>query len=637
MASKRNYYGNIRAPNFPEGLEWINTAHPLSLVELRGKLVLLDFWTYGCINCIHIIPDLKRLEAMYPNELVVIGVHSAKFANERESDNLRQIVERYGIEHPVVNDRDFTIWQSYAVHAWPTSVLIDPRGRVLAAHSGEGVFEAYAELIADAVRQYDQEGVLDDSPLDIAPDGVVLEERPAAARALSFPGKVLADETSGRLFIADSNHHRIVICDLAGTVQEVIGAGSAGLEDGVFEEARLNKPQGMALDGDQLYIADTENHAIRRADLAARTLLTVAGDGTQGRGSLGGDPRNVQLNSPWDLVLVGGYLFIAMAGPHQLWVLDIKENRLVPYAGSGREALLDGPLVHAGLAQPSGITSDGRVLYFADSEASAIRQADLDTNGVVRTLIGQGLFEFGDVDGDWQTARLQHPLGVLWYQSTLYVADTYNHKLKVVDAVAGRASTYLGDGHPGHRDGAQPRFYEPAGLAGAGGKLYVADTNNHAVRVVDLESRTVETLELEDPRGLLPVQAQAPFGGTIRLPAQQVRPGQGVLRVELRLPKGYKVNDTAPSRLVWENVADGAVALSDEERTLVLNQHDGRLHTKATFEEGQAVVRGDLALYYCAEENANVCLIKLARVEVPIAVEPGAPASDVDVVLTVAV
>ncbi|MHB1294778.1 MAG: thioredoxin-like domain-containing protein [Anaerolineae bacterium] len=635
MASKRNYYGNIRAPDFPEGLAWLNTARPLSLVELRGKLVLLDFWTYGCINCIHIIPDLKRLEAQFPNELVVIGVHSAKFANEREVDNLRQIVQRYGIEHPVVNDRDFAVWQSFAVRAWPTTVLIDPRGRVLAAHSGEGVYEAYADLIAEAVRRYDEEGVLDDSPLDITPGDVAQEGAAASAPGLlSFPGKVLADEVAGRLFIADSNHHRIVVCDLAGTVQEVIGAGEAGLADGAFEEARLNKPQGVALDGDRLYIADTENHAIRLADLAARTLSTVAGDGRQGRGGSGGDPRNVQLNSPWDLVRVGGYLFIAMAGPHQLWVLDIQANLLVPYAGSGREALLDGPLARAGMAQPSGITSDGRVLYVADSEASAIREVDLRTDGMVRTLIGQGLFDFGDVDGDREAARLQHPLGVLWYRGTLFVADTYNHKLKVVDPAAGRVATYLGDGHPGSEGGDHPRFYEPAGLAGAGGKLYVADTNNHAVRVVDLQSRTVTTLNLQDPQGLL--AEPGPFGGTIRLPAQRVRPGKGVLRVALRLPEGYKVNDTAPSRLVWEDGSDGVVHL-DGDHAMVLNGGDGRPSVEVAFSEGQATVRGELALYYCAERDADVCLIKMARVEVPIEVTPDASASDVEVTLKVAV
>jgi thiol-disulfide isomerase/thioredoxin len=116
----------VRAPEFPAGMQWLNTATPLRLADLRGKIVLLDFWTYCCINCMHIIPELTALERKYPNELVVIGVHSAKFHNEGDSENIRQAILRYEIQHPVVNDRDFRIWRSYAVRAWPTLMVIKP-------------------------------------------------------------------------------------------------------------------------------------------------------------------------------------------------------------------------------------------------------------------------------------------------------------------------------------------------------------------------------------------------------------------------------------------------------------------------------------------------------------------------------
>ena len=441
MASKREYYGNVRAPDFPPGLEWLNTDRRLSLVDLRGKFVLLDFWTYGCINCMHIIPDLKRLEATYPNELVVIGVHSAKFANESNRDNVRQIVLRYSLEHPIVNDSDFVVWNSYVVRAWPTTILIDPRGYVLAAHSGEGVYQAWNEIIAEAVRTYEAQGLIDRTPLKLA-----LEKDQAPDTTLSFPGKVLADEKGDRLFIADTGHDRIVVATLAGEVQGVIGSGLRGLVDGALDEARFAHPQGMALDGDKLYIADTENHALRLADLRHGTVQTVAGDGTLAYNFSRGPASVARLNSPWDLVLVESHLYIAMAGTHQLWDLDLMDMTIGPYAGSGREGLLDGPLDRAALAQPSGITSDGRLLYFVDSEASAVRVAEPGTSGRVRTLIGQGLFEFGDVDGDLLTARLQHPLGILWYRGVLYVADTYNHKIKIVDPDASQATTWVGTG-----------------------------------------------------------------------------------------------------------------------------------------------------------------------------------------------
>ena len=305
MASSRGYLGNIRAPEFPPDLEWLNTERRLSLAELRGKLVLLDFWTYGCINCIHIIPDLKRLEALYPDELVVIGVHSAKFSNERDVESIRQIILRHELAHPVVNDREFQIWQSYAVRSWPTTVLIDPRGKVLAAHSGEGVFEAYRDLISQAVTRYDAEEALDRRPLQF-----YLENAQRSDTPLSFPGKVLADEEGGRLFVADTNHHRIVVLNLGGHVPHIIGSGTAGLANGGFRESQFSKPQGMALSSDRLYIADTDNHAIRVADLDKRSVVTLAGDGTLGRSSGRMVLGEAQLNSPWDLVFLAGKLYI---------------------------------------------------------------------------------------------------------------------------------------------------------------------------------------------------------------------------------------------------------------------------------------------------------------------------------------
>jgi len=501
--SRYDYRGNVRAPEFPADAEWLNTGRRLSLSALRGKFVLLDFWTYGCINCIHVIPDLKRLEALYPNELVVIGVHSAKFANEGDSVNLRETVLRYELEHPVVNDADFRIWRAYAVRAWPTTVLIDPRGYVIDTHSGEGVYAAFADELANAIARYDADGLLDRTPLDLT-----LERLSAPATELKYPGKLLADEAGGRLFIADSGHNRIVVTDLRGIVQDVIGSGVRGLADGAFEQAQFAYPQGLALDDDgaTLHLADTENHAIRAVDLRprARTVRTLAGDGTQARYIVrAGRAAATQLNSPWDLVRVGRRLYIAMAGPHQLWVLDLDDGTIGPYAGTGAEALVDAPLAQASLAQPSGITTDGRVLYFADSESSAIRSADLDPAGGVLTLIGQGLFDFGDEDGGRRQARLQHPLGVTWYQGRLYVADTYNHRIKVIDPADKRLRTLVGGGRGNADDeagGGRARFYEPSGLSGAGGRLYVADTNNHAVRVIDLASGVVSTLALRDAR-----------------------------------------------------------------------------------------------------------------------------------------
>jgi thiol-disulfide isomerase/thioredoxin/sugar lactone lactonase YvrE len=489
--------GTVNAPEFPKDLDWLNTDRPIALKDLRGKVVLLDFWTYCCINCMHVLPDLKRLEHKYRDELVVIGVHSAKFLAERDTENLRQAILRYEIEHPVVNDNEMRIWQAYATRAWPTLVLIDPKGKVIGSHSGEGIFEMFDKVIAQIVEHYDAEGALDRRPLEF------LREREREVESpLSFPGKVLADAAGGRLFLADSNHNRVIVASLdGGAVLEIIGAGGPGLRDGRFEQAQLNHPQGMAFDGRFLYVADTENHAIRRADLETRQLVTLAGTGEQSReyDSIPAPAHGRALNSPWDLTLAHGVLFIAMAGSHQIWGLDLEGGIIAGHAGSGREGHLDGPLLAASLAQPSGLATDGQVLFIADSEISAIRTADLDPRGGhVRTIVGQGLFDFGDIDGSGDEVRLQHPLGVAYADGTLFVADTYNNKIKSIGIETRTCITFAGTGEAGFADGdvEQSRFDEPGGLSYAAGQLYVADTNNHAIRVIDLRAQQVSTLRI---------------------------------------------------------------------------------------------------------------------------------------------
>jgi thiol-disulfide isomerase/thioredoxin len=627
MTSLRNYTGNIRAPEFPPDLQWLNTDRRLTLAELRGKLVLLDFWTYGCINCLHILPDLERLEREFADALVVVGVHSAKFANEGEQDNLRRIVQRYEIAHPVVNDRDYAVWQAYAVRAWPTTILISPEGRVIGHHSGEGVYQALHELISEAIQAHEAKGTLRRGPLELVREA-------APPTALSFPGKVLADAASDRLYIADTNHHRIVVTTLAGHVLDVIGAGRPGLRDGAFGEAELRQPQGMALDGDTLYVADTVNHALRAADLVTRAVRTVAGDGTLAYRQGPSDAASARLNSPWDLVRVGRMLFIAMAGTHQLWALHLDTGQIGPFAGSGREGLNDGPRHNATLAQPSGLTSDGERLFFADSEASAVRAVGWEPDDRVHTIIGQGLFEFGDVDGGWQEARLQHPLGVASHAGRLYVADTYNHRLKIVDPASATVRAWLGDGAPGWRDGAEPRFYEPGGLSGAGERLYVADTNNHVIRVVDLASATVATLALADPDGLLASGAVGSALSVLELPPQEVRPGQGRVRLLLALPAGLKLNRQAASRLVWQGDADGVVQIAPPDREALLADKPLPYDTPATFAIGGGVLRGELTLYYCEDEEA-LCLIHRVALAVPVTGSADSAHADISVPVVV--
>ncbi len=262
------------APELAGGTAWLNVSRPLTLSDLKGKMVLLDFWTYCCINCMHIIPDLKKLEAKYPKELVVIGVHAAKFTNERETENIRQAILRYELEHPVVVDSNLAIWQAYGVRAWPTLVLIDQEGYIVGSDTGEGHYEILDKIIGEFASLYRANNPANEKPLPLS-----LEKDKQAASFLSFPGKILA--TQNRLYIADSNHNRIVITDLKGNVLDVAGSGEIGKSDGEFAAASFHHPQGMAIHGDFLYVADTENHLIRRLDLKQRAVKTIAGNGKQ--------------------------------------------------------------------------------------------------------------------------------------------------------------------------------------------------------------------------------------------------------------------------------------------------------------------------------------------------------------------
>ncbi len=652
-----------KVPPLPQNLTWLNTAGPLELHDLRGKFVLLDFWTYCCINCMHILPELHKLEQAWPKNLVVIGVHSAKFTTEQDTQDIRAAIQRYKIEHPVINDARHELWESFGVQAWPTVILIDPEGYAVWGTSGEITFEQVDKVIRAGMPYYRQNKLLDETPLRFD-----MERNAAAATPLRFPGKILADEASGRLFISDSNHNRIVVAKLDGTLLSVIGSGVAGRQDGDFTTAQFNQPQGLALYGDQLFVADTENHEIRRVDLAGRKVTTVAGTGRQSREPVGpgrrADPRHTALSSPWDLLLHGDDLFIAMAGCHQIWRMRIDGSAIGPYAGNAREDIVDGPrlpkktyeLGSASFAQPSGLASDGTWLYVADSEGSSIRAVPLGPRPEVRTVVGTAqlpvarLFTFGDVDGPASKARFQHPLGLAWHDGRIYVADTYNHKIRVVEPSDGTTRTLACGWSPGfgrnttetppeggtRNPGMPPKggtltgFFEPAGLVVAEGKVFVADTNNHLIRTIDLQTLQVRTLTIA---GLMPPQppaavAKRPAGHIEKLPSATVRGENGELRlrVELGFPEGYKINTAAPMEYRIENAepaasgAAGPILREGFGKPVRVEKPESKFEIRLPVngQTGRDVVEVAVDYYYCREGSEGLCKIGSAEWIVPV-------------------
>lgn len=534
------------------GTAWINSG-PLRLEDLRGKIVLLDFWTYCCINCHHILPSLAKLEQKYANELVVIGVHTPKFFAERDTENLRRKVREYHIKHPVINDADMKLWERFGVNSWPTLAVLGPHGEPLAMQPGEVSFEALDEFIGKQVRRFKARKELSETLLKFPAEIDKPDESP-----LFFPGKIVADAPGKRLFISDTGHSRIVVTDLDGKLEQVYGDGNAGLKDGPAEQAQFNRPQGMCLVEHTLYVADTENHALRAIDLKAKDVKTVAGTGHQtSKLDSHGPGITTALTSPWDVILIPGtrHLLIAMAGHHQIWRFDMETGMVGVWAGTGREDIGDGTLRECAFAQPSGLATDGTSVYVADSEGSAVRVITLKS-GQVQTLAGthdlpngRSLFAFGDTDGVHDEARLQHCLGVAYGEGKVYIADTYNNKVKVCTARTGEVKTLAGDKKPGDSDD-PPKFYQPGGLSLAGATLYVADTNNFEIRTIDLKSGAVRTLALSGLSPPVRPRAVPSFAHAQIIPAPQakVTPAESVfLDVKLPLSAKMKVNADAGS------------------------------------------------------------------------------------------
>lgn len=500
--------------------DWVN-SEPLTLKkDLKGKFVLLDFWTFCCINCQHILPELEKLEEKYPKQLVVIGVHCAKFENEKRIANVRSAVLREEILHPVLNDPEHDVWNTVGVSSWPTTLLIDPEGYAVHLRGGEFKAKEYEEILDKAIPYYRKNKTLDETPLTFKAEAKKAETSP-----LWFPGKVVADNDQKVLYIADTNHNRIVIADFSGKLIDTIGTGARGLTDGDYATAEFHHPNGMARVGDWLYVADTENHALRKINLKENKVVTVCGDGTQaaagfpgmkargaaGPGKFSADPKKTKMASPWDLWVHDDALYIAMAGPHLIWKMPLDEKSISHYAGNGAEDIVDGKLNPprgpyreggASFAQPSGLTADDKWLYVADSEGSSVRMVPFDPKKDVETLVGTAdlpsgrLFKFGDKDGKPGKAMFQHCLGVAYADGKVYVADTYNNKVRVIDVKSRETTTLAGTGNEGSGD-SPAEFDHPGGISIAEGKIYLADTNNHAIRVVSIEDGSTTTLTIE--------------------------------------------------------------------------------------------------------------------------------------------
>lgn len=581
----------LRAPELT-GRRWLNTGgRELSLADLRGKVVLLDFWTFCCINCLHVLDELRPLEEKYRDELVIIGVHSPKFEFERTIEAVDQAVERYQVEHIVLDDPDLVTWQAYTARAWPTLAVIDPEGYLVASMSGEGHSAGLAGLIEDLLAEHEDKGTLHRG------SGPYVPPEPREGELL-FPGKLVRlsrGEHAGNLLVADSGHHSYVEYDPTGTqLLQRIGTGERGLTDGSFAHAQFSEPGGAVelpeelaqAVGYDIVVADTVSHLLRGIDLGTGTVSTVAGTGEQymvgahdnvtGRsgaeGRYDGPASDVKLSSPWDLSFVPatGDVLVAMAGNHTIWAFDPAAGTIRLFSGTMNEGLVDGPAEDAWYAQTSGLSpaADGSVIA-ADAETSALRLIDPQTGGVT-TLVGAGLFDFGFQDGPAGAARLQHPLGAAELpDGSIAVADTYNGAIRRYDPVADDVSTLA------------------RGLAEPSDILVVPATDDQPAHLLVAESAAHAITAVSIPEHAQKVSEGAQQ--TTR-PASRIGRGPVQVRVHFDVPKGQKLDDRwgdptylQVSATPPELIVSGAGGSEGIDRAVELNPElsEGVLHISA--------------------------------------------------------
>ncbi|TKY61571.1 NHL repeat-containing protein 2 [Spatholobus suberectus] len=631
--------GNAQiVPEFPSKLDWLNTAPLQFRRDLKGKIVLLDFWTYCCINCMHVLPDLDVLEKKYKDmPFVVVGVHSAKFDNEKDSEAIRNAVLRYGISHPVVNDGDMYLWRKLGINSWPTIAIVGPSGKLLAQLAGEGHKKDLDDFVEAALLFYGKKNMLDNTPISLS---LEKDNDPRLSTSpLKFPGKLAIDVLNNRLFISDSNHNRIVVTDLDGNFIVQIGSsGEEGLLDGSFDGATFNRPQGLAYNAKKniLYVADTENHALREIDFANERVRTLAGNGTKGNDYVGGGKGDTQLlNSPWDVCFhpFEEKIYIAIAGQHQIWEHNLLDATTRAFSGDGFERNLNGSSsTSTSFAQPSGLSlsQDLREIYIADSESSSIRAIDLRTGGS-RLLAGgdpifpDNLFKFGDQDGIGSEVLLQHPLGVMCgNDGEIYVADSYNHKIKKLDPASKRVSTIAGTGKAGFKDGTalKAQLSEPSGIVeGNKGRLFIADTNNSLIRYLDLNTDETElrTLEL---KGIQPPKPKSrsfkrlrrrPSADTMPITIDAISSNEGNLSIKISLPNEYHFSKEARSRFSVDIEPEDAVNI-DPLDGFLSPEGSATLHFKRS-SNSASMGRINCKVYYCKEDE--VCLYQSLLFEVP--------------------
>ncbi|MGE8226587.1 MAG: hypothetical protein ACN6RK_12465 [Stenotrophomonas sp.] len=466
-----------RVTELPTSAIWLNAA-PATLQDMRGRPLVLAFVNGASVWCMQRVAEVMRWQARNPGRVQLLVVQVPRFEFEREPQHALKLLRRQGVNAPIVLDAQWDAWRKFDVQSWPTLLMLDAYGQ-----ERERLVGAAGDL--ERALGSLSEGVM--RPLD--DDGDSIRELNAEPRLpLLFPAGLVA--TADRLYVADTGHHRVLECTHEGRVLRQFGLGSADLINGGVGEAAFNRPQGLALVREILYVADTGNHALRSINLISGQVDTLCGNGRAG------DPRAGVLAQPWDsplnypaaVAVADNQVHIAMAGDNHIWSYDLGTRELRWRAGAGAVEVRDGSGHLAAFAQPSSLVAVQQTLYVCDALGSAIRSVQL-RGDLVQTLVGQGPWESGNVDGPRQRACLQYPLALAMGPDSplLWIADAGNGSLRSLRLGGGDLSTV----------NLPRRLHGPAALAVAAGAIWIAEADAHAVLRFDPLSGELSEVPIE--------------------------------------------------------------------------------------------------------------------------------------------
>ncbi len=601
---------NIQIKNIAnQNADWLNASRKIKTEDLKNRIILLDFWTYACVNCLHIIPEIKKLEAEFGDRLTVIGVHSGKFNNEKETVSIKSAILKYDISHLVVNDSDFKIWNSFAVSSWPTIILLDPKGNIVKKYQGEVSDLDIRDSIANLIKKYKYQLSKDKLP-------IILEKNKAVNYILKFPAKIkFARDFSYKninktnaIIISNTGKNNIIVASLNGETLLEIGSGIIGFEDGNINNATFNFPQGLLFKDNTLYVADTGNHALRKVDFKTGEVTTLSGNGKRGDIiTTQNKAIDTSLASPWDLEFFPDQntIIIANAGTHQLLKYDTSKQTVRPFAGNGSEDLIDGIYPNNSLAQPSGLSAADGKLYFVDSESSSLRV--VGENDEIKTLVGQGLFNFGNKNGIYTEALMQHPIGLTADDTAVYIVDTHNHIIRKYNLKTGDLSTYSGSIRgDGFGIKGQISYNEPEAIISVMDKFYIADTNNNRIVELDANNGSSKLLNII-PKAQMPSDGLLEYLPNLTKITTKVVAKDSKISLAFNLRKGWKINDSAPSFF-------NLVEIKNTKEANLIASFDGEMIKSGAVllpklsDKNQYYLQG--TVYYCQDIADALCLVK---------------------------